>query len=441
LEAAIEQLAIEAASAGVLPNRAIVDLLLRRAPRIGSAGLPRGSGLVADIIAALIGMQNSYLAIQGPPGTGKTHTGSRVIRELVEKHHWRVGVVAQSHAVVENMLAGVVASGLDALRVGKSDSRATDLRWTEIKDDARSRARFLQEHQATGCVLGGTAWTFSHPDLLAAGQLDLLVVDEAGQFSLAATMAASIAARRLLLLGDPQQLPQVSQATHADAVDESALGWLMQGHDTLPAEFGYFLADSYRMHPALCSKVSALSYERRLKAAAEAGKRDLEGVAPGVDVVQVEHTGNRTESIEEARVVVAQIQSLVGKRWRESQDVPARPLEGKDFLVVAPYNAQVACIRDELDAAGLSAVKVGTVDKFQGQEAPVAFISMTASSHGDVPRGMAFLLNRNRVNVAVSRAKWRAVIVRSAALTSYMPSSPAELLELGAFIGLCEASS
>jgi superfamily I DNA and/or RNA helicase len=396
---------------------------------------------LADIVAALIGMQNSYLAIQGPPGTGKTHTGSHVIRELVEKHHWRVGVVAQSHAVVENMLAGVVASGLDALRVGKSDSRATDLRWTEIKDDARSRARFLQEHQSTGCVLGGTAWTFSHPDLLAAGQLDLLVVDEAGQFSLAATMAASIAAKRLLLLGDPQQLPQVSQATHADAVDESALGWLMQGHDTLPAEFGYFLADSYRMHPELCSKVSALSYERRLKPAVEAGMRDLEGVAPGVGVVQVEHAGNRTESIEEARVVVEQIQSLVGKRWRESQDVPARPLEGKDFLVVAPYNAQVACIRDELDAAGLSAVKVGTVDKFQGQEAPVTFISMTASSHGDVPRGMAFLLNRNRVNVAVSRAKWRAVIVRSVALTSYMPSSPAELLELGAFIGLCEASS
>jgi predicted RecB family nuclease len=437
LEAAIEQLAAEAAAAGVLPNRGIFDLLLRRAPRVGSAGLPRASGLVPDIVAALIGMQNSYLAIQGPPGTGKTHTGSRVIRELVEKHHWRVGVVAQSHAVVENMLAGAVASGLDGSLIGKSNPRATDRRWTEIKDDVRSRARFLQEHQSTGCVLGGTAWTFSHPDLLAAGQLDLLVVDEAGQFSLATTLAASIAARRLLLLGDPQQLPQVSQATHADAVDESALGWLMQGHDTLPAEFGYFLADSYRMHPELCSKVAALSYERRLKTAANAAKRDLEGVAPGLGVVQVEHTGNRTESIEEARAVVEQIQALVGKRWQESQDVPARPLEGKDFLVVAPYNAQVARIRDELDAAGLSAVKVGTVDKFQGQEAPVAFISMTASSHGDVPRGMAFLLNRNRVNVAVSRAKWRAVIVRSAALTAYMPSSGAELLELGAFIGLC----
>jgi superfamily I DNA and/or RNA helicase len=276
--------------------------------------------------------------------------------------------------------------------------------------------------------------------LLTAGELDLLVVDEAGQFSLASTMAASVAARRLLLLGDPQQLPQVSQATHADAVDESALGWLMQGHDTLPAELGYFLADTYRMHSELCSKVSALSYEGKLKVAADADVRELEGVAPGLGIVLVEHAGNRTESIEEARAVVEQIQALVGKRWRESQDVVARPLEGKDFLVVAPYNAQVACISEQLDAAGLSAVKVGTVDKFQGQEAPIAIVSMTASSHGDVPRGMAFLLNRNRVNVAVSRAKWRALVVRSPQLTAYMPGSPSDLLELGAFIGLCEVS-
>jgi uncharacterized protein len=438
LEVAIEQVATEAATAGVLQTRAIFDLLLRRAPRVGPAGLPRGAGLVLDIVAALIAMKNSYVAIQGPPGTGKTHTGARVIRELVEKHHWRIGVVGQSHAVVENMLAGVIASGLDASRVGKSKSKSNKRRWTEIKDDAPSRARFLQGHQATGCVLGGTAWTFSNKDLQAAVPFDLLVVDEAGQFSLAATMAASVSAMRLLLLGDPQQLPQVSQGTHADAVDESALGWLMQGHDTLPAKFGYFLADSYRMHPKLCSKVSALSYERRLNVAANAEKRELEGVDPGLSVVLVQHTGNRTESIEEARAVVKQIQSLMGKRWQESLDVGARPLDGKDFLVVAPYNAQVALINEELRAAGLSAVNVGTVDTFQGQEAPIAIVSMTASSHGDVPRGMGFLLNRNRVNVAVSRAKWRAIVVRSANFTAYLPSSPAQLLELGAFIGLCE---
>jgi uncharacterized protein len=437
-EAAIVGIATEAATAGVLPNRAIFDLLLRRAPRVQSDGLLRGPSLVSNIVAALTSMQNSYLAIQGPPGTGKTYTGSRVIRDLVEKHHWRIGVVAQSHAVVENMLAGVAASGLDASLIGKSDPRAIDRRWIEIKDDTGSRASFLQKNQSTGCVMGGTQWTFSNPGLLTAGHLDLLVVDEAGQFSIASTMAASVAAKRLLLLGDPQQLPQVSQATHADAVDESALGWLMQGHDTLPPKFGYFLADTYRMHPKLCSKVSALSYERRLRVATDAKTRDLEGVSPGLSVLLVEHTGNRTESIEEARAVVEQIQSLLGKRWQESEDVSARPLEGEDFLVVAPYNAQVERIRKELEAAGLSAVKVGTVDKFQGQEAPIAIVSMTASSHGDVPRGMAFLLNRNRVNVAVSRAKWRAIVVRSTSLTAYMPSSPAQLLELGAFIGLCE---
>jgi uncharacterized protein len=423
LEEAIEQLASEAATTGVLPNRAIFDLLLRRPPRIGSAGLPRGAGLVPDIVAALLAMQNSYLAIQGPPGTGKTHTGSRVIRELVQEHHWRIGVVAQSHAVVENMLAGIVVAGLDPALIGKSKPQAPDHSWIEIKDDALRRARFLQERQATGCVLGGTAWTFAHPDLLADGELDLLVVDEAGQFSLAATMAASVAARRLLLLGDPQQLPQVSKATHANAVDESALGWLMQGHDTLPAEFGYFLSHSYRMHPELCSKVSALSYERKLEVASDAKRRNLQGVTPGLSVVMVEHTGNRTESIEEARAVVEQIQLLAGKPWQESLDEASRPLEAKDFLVVAPYNAQVALIRGELDAAGLSAVKAGTVDKFQGQEAPVTIVSMTASSRGDVPRGMAFLLNRNRVNVAVSRAQWRAIVIRSAELTAYMPSS------------------
>jgi uncharacterized protein len=440
LEAAIEQLASEVAATGALPTRAIFDLLVRRAPRVGgTSSLSRGSDPVTDIVTTLVAMQNSYLAVQGPPGTGKTHTGSRVIRELVEKHRWRIGVVAQSHVVVENTLTAIVASGLHAALVGKSKPEAVDPRWTVLKDDARSRARFLEEHQSTGCVIGGTAWAFAHPNLLTSGDLDLLVVDEAGQFSVAATMAASVAARRLLLLGDPQQLPQVSQATHANAVDESALGWLMRGHDTLPAEFGYFLANSYRMHPALCSKVSALSYERRLEVAKDADRRDLQGVAPGLGVVLVEHTGNRTESIEEARAVVEQVRLLLGKRWQESPDIAARPLQPADFLVVAPYNAQVARIRDQLDAAGLAAVRAGTVDKFQGQEAPIAIVSMTASSHGDVPRGMAYLLNRNRVNVAISRAKWRAVIVRSVALTCYMPGSATELLELGAFIGLCES--
>jgi len=207
----------------------------------------------------------------------------------------------------------------------------------------------------------------------------------------------------------------------------------------LPAAHGYFLAESFRMHPALCAKVSTLSYAGRLHSAPPAARRDLDGVAPGLAVVEIEHEGNQTESVEEAAEVVAQVRTLLGATWTDPDDPSTpRPLAARDFLVVAPYNAQVALIRRALDTAGFTATKVGTVDRFQGQEAPVAIVSMTASAHGDVPRGMGFLLNRNRVNVAVSRAQWRAILIRSSVLTSFMPTSVDGVLQLGAFIGLCD---
>lgn len=436
LEAAIKEVGVHAAAAHSLPTRAALDMLARRSPRlIGTGALPGGGSTIASVVAALVGMNDSYVAIQGPPGTGKTFTGSRVIKELVEKHGWRVGVVAQSHAVVENMLAGIVKSGLDMSLVGKGKTESASPSWTPLTNVSK----FLDEHVATGCVIGGTAWDFANEKTVARGSLDLLVIDEAGQFSLAPTIAASVAASRLLLLGDPQQLPQVSQGTHAEPVDESALGWLMEEHQTIPADRGYFLAESYRMHPDLCERVSVLSYEGRLNASTAAAARTLQGVAAGLHVVNVAHSGNRTESPEEAAEVVAQVRTSLGAVWDDPDDSSTpRALVASDFLVVAPYNAQVAVIRDALAAAGLQAVRVGTVDKFQGQEAPIAIVSMTASSHGDVPRGMGFLLSRNRVNVAVSRAQWRAVLIRSEALTAFMPSSAHGVLELGAFIGLCQ---
>ena len=216
-----------------------------------------------------------------------------------------------------------------------------------------------------------------------------------------------------------RSVPQVSQGTHAEPVNESALGWLTEGQDTLPTDRGYFLALTHRMHPALCSKVSVLSYDGRLDAVPS--DRELAGVAPGLEVVTVAHTGNSTESTEEAAVVVATVEGLIGTPWRNG--TTKRGLQASDFLVVAPYNAQVELIRTALTAAGLDGVRVGTVDRFQGREAPVAIVSMTASSPADVPRGMGFLLSRNRVNVAVSRAQWKAILIRSPALTTYMPAT------------------
>jgi uncharacterized protein len=220
-------------------------------------------------------------------------------------------------------------------------------------------------------------------------------------------------------------------------VDCSALGWLTDGHDTLPAGLGYFLAHTWRMHPALCAVVSRLSYEGRLSAVGAAAERSLDGVAPGVGCVLVDHDGNAVASTEEAAEVVTQVRAVLGRRWRDPAAGVDRPLEGRDLVVVAAYNAQVWLVRKALDAAGLGAVRVGTVDRFQGQQAVVVVLTTAASAPADVPRGMDFLLDRNRVNVAISRAQWRAVVVRSAGLTDYLPRTPEALAELGAFLGIC----
>ncbi len=428
-----------AAGLPALPANPVVDLLLRRPPRTRSgAALPQSGERVQDAItAALLDLDSSYLAVHGPPGTGKTFTSAAVIARLVNEHRWRIGVVAQSHAVVENLFRDVIAAGVDAGSVAKKP-HGDDPLWTEIGE--KDYPMFIADHR--GCVIGGTAWDFANGTRVPRGGLDLLVVEEAGQYSLANTIAVAPAAANLLLLGDPQQLPQVSAGTHPEPVDTSALGWLVDGRHTLPAELGYFLDRSYRMHPAVCSAVSKLSYDGRLRSVdAVTTARRLDGYPPGVRVLQVDHDGNATDSPEEADAIVAETARLVGMPWTDERGT--RPLAPEHVMVVTPYNAQVVTLRQRLDAAGFTDVRVGTVDKFQGQQAPVVFISMVASSIDDVPRGISFLLNRNRLNVAVSRAKYAAVIVRSAHLTEYLPGTPAGLVELGAFLALpsCDTPS
>ncbi|MCV7426109.1 TM0106 family RecB-like putative nuclease [Mycobacterium montefiorense] len=418
-----------------LPHTAMTDVLLRRAPRTKSgAPLPRSNDTIADITAAARDLDSSYLAVHGPPGTGKTYTAAQVITRLVADHGWRVGVVAQSHATVENLLGAVIDAGLDPGRVAKKKYDHHAPRWREI--GSGDYGTFISA--SAGCVIGGTAWDFANANRVLPGSLDLLVIDEAGQFCLANTIAVAPAAVNLLLLGDPQQLPQVSQGTHPEPVDTSALDWLVDGQRTLPDERGYFLDCSYRMHPAVCAAVSELSYEGRLHSVIErTAARRLDGCQPGVRALSVGHQGNSIESPEEAGVIVAEIAGLLGSSWTDEHG--SRPLAAADVLVLAPYNAQVSLVRRRLAAAGLGDVRVGTVDKFQGGQAPVVFISMTASSADEVPRGISFLLNRNRLNVAVSRAQYTAVIVRSELLTEYLPGTPAGLLELGGFLALTSA--
>lgn len=440
IEAAIAEIArTVGASAPVLPAQPGLDILRKLPPRFrsrpGPAEVLHGRDGAADyagaITESLHDLDHSYLAVQGPPGTGKTFVGAHVIARLVARG-WKVGVVAQSHNVVENLLCRAIETGgVDPHAVAKKLAAPHHVPWGLTSEG--DVARLLES--PSGCLVGGTAWTMTGKEV-PSGSLDLLVIDEAGQFSLANTLAVSAAAKRLLLLGDPQQLPQVTQGTHPEPVDESALGWLAAGHATLPSSLGYFLADTWRMHPDLCRAVSNLSYEGKLHSAPAASLRQLEGLPPGVETVFVDHSGNATASREEAEEVVRQARRHLGLKWTPGADSESRPLEQQDLLVVAAYNAQVHLIRKHLAEAGLPEVRVGTVDKFQGQEAPVVLVSMACSAVAEAPRGAEFLLNRNRINVAVSRGQWRAVMVRSPELTSYMPHKPAALEELGAFIGL-----
>lgn len=427
------------------PANPAIDVLRRTPPRTRSdAGLAplADHDYVPAVIRSLLDLDDSFLAVQGPPGTGKTYVASHTIAELVTRHRWRIGVVAQSHAVVENVLDSVVRAGLapDLVAKAPKDAREPgDHAYTIITKDGV--AEYAAAHAASGFVVGGTAWDFANADRVPRRSLDLLVIDEAGQFSLAATIASSVAARNLLLLGDPQQLPQVSQGNHPEPVDESALGWVADGHDVLPAEFGYFLAESRRMHPAVAEPVSHLSYDGELHSHPVASLRSLEGVEPGLVPVPVLHAGNATASPEEARVVVELVGELLGRSWVDATDAAtvARPLGQRDLIVVTPYNAQLSLVRAALDEAGYSDVPVGTVDKFQGQEAAVAIVTLAASSAAAAPRGIEFLLLQNRLNVAISRAKWAAYLVYSPGLVDTLPRTPEGVAQLSAFVRLVGA--
>ena len=433
------------------PNDAAVDVLRRTPPRTRSGALAPlapddGHDYVGAVTRSLLDLDHSVLAVQGPPGTGKTYVGSHVITRLVRDHGWKIGVVAQSHAVIEHLLDRVIAAGLGPDLVAKAPKDASDAAghaFTAITKNGVGE--YTRAHAASGFVVGGTAWDFSNLGRFDRRSLDLLVIDEAGQFSLASTIAASVAAKRLLLLGDPQQLPQVSQGIHPEPVDASALGWLADGHDVLPPEYGYFLAESRRMHPAVAAHVSHLSYEGELRSFPTAELRRIDGVPPGLMPVPVEHHGNSTESPEEAEVVVSIVGSLLGRdlvdldRADETRASAPRPLGQRDIIVVTPYNAQLTRVRDALDAAGFTDVPVGTVDKFQGQEAAVAIVSLAASSAAAAPRGIEFLLLKNRLNVAISRAQVAAYLVYSPGLLDALPRTPDGVAQLSAFSRLVGA--
>ena len=430
------------AAAPEFPDDAATDILRRIPPRtLSGKPLPAaGDDTVGAIVSAVLDLDRSYLAVQGPPGTGKTYTGSRVISRLVNEYGFKVGVVAQSHAIIETLLERVVADGVAPVQVAKApkDPDATHS-YTAIPKPGM--AAFLAEHASEGAVVGGTAWDFSNTQRVDRDGLDLLVIDEAGQFSLASTIAVAAGAKRLLLLGDPQQLPQVSQGAHPEPVDASALGWVMDGDPVVRPEYGYFLARSWRMHPFVAAPVSTLAYAGQLASAPGTELRAVQGIEPGLHVIPLRHRGNSTQSPEEAAEVVRLVRDLVGRSFTDNDESRStRPLVPADIIVVTPYNAQRQLVLDALATAGYHDVPVGTVDNFQGKEAVVSITSLAASSGRDAPRGPEFLLLQNRLNVAISRAQVVAYLIHSPALLDDLPYTPEGVARLSAFARLVGAA-
>jgi predicted RecB family nuclease len=396
--------------------RAGRDLLLRRPPRLlqGEKIAPLASETPENTASRIVlALEDSVFAIQGPPGSGKTYTGARMICELIKRGQ-TVGVTALSHKVIRNLLDKIVevanernVSGIRCLHRDREGEESDGVAVARKDNDEALEA--LQSGRVN--VVGGTSWLWSPETAFEA--VDVLFIDEAGQMALADVLAVSQAAKRLVLLGDPQQLERPLQGSHPDGAEKSALEHLLNGRKTISADMGFLLPESWRLHPEVCKFTSEVFYEGKLSSHAIARSRVLQGHAwlngPGLWFVPVEHEGNRNSSAEEVQVVAQIVEGLLmpGVKWFRSAG-NKRPLRREDILIVAPYNAQVSDL-----CARLPGMSIGTVDKFQGQEAPVVIYSLTTSSPEDAPRGMEFLYSLNRLNVATSRAMSNVILVGS----------------------------
>ncbi len=440
------------------PFRAARDLLLRAHPRVGQAAgeaLQRPEETALETAQRLVrSLDRTTLPIQGPPGSGKTYAGARMILDLVAQGR-RVGVTANSHKVIGKLLDEVVdAARTDprfpdrGIRIGQkpgTDQDPTCSVATCYRDNKAARAAIAAREVD---VLGGTAWMWAREDFTDA--VDVLFVDEAGQFSLANAVCVSPAASSMVLLGDPQQLDQPTQGTHPPGAERSALAHILQvdgqAVQTMPLDRGLFLERTWRMHPRITRFTSELFYEDRLDVEPGNERQLLAGSGlldgEGIRFVAVTHAErDDTDSEEEAGAVASMVDQLLSARatWTDRAGLD-HALTQADVLVVAPYNDHRVAVEEALVARGYPGVRVGTVEKFQGQQAPISIYTMASSSADDAPRGMEFLYSLNRLNVATSRAKCLTVVVASPELIRVRCRTPHQMRLANALCRLVEVA-
>jgi uncharacterized protein len=431
MERSLMRIAEDVANGGS-KYRAARALLVGEGPRLKTMSLQlRKDEREAAFAVRIAGdLDETVLAIQGPPGAGKTYTGARMICALVDKG-LKVGIAATSHQVIDKLLSDVHAAALEtgtpvrlAHKIDEKDGSSPDApiaTLAEYDDVVDALAK------GDANVVGGTSWLWSREEL--ANAVEVLFVDEAGQMALANVVAISQAAKSVVLLGDPQQLEQPRRGTHPDGVSLSSLEHVLRGERTIPPDRGIFLPVTWRLPPRICDFTSEVFYDSRLHTREAASAQRITG-APGLcesglQFIPVEHDGNRNHSADEAEAVADLIARLTapGVTWRDANGVECQ-MTPPDVLVVAPYNAQVSRVLERLRGTG---VRAGTVDKFQGQEAPVVIYTMATSRPEDAPRGMEFLYNLNRLNVATSRARCLSILVASPRLLEPECRSPRQM--------------
>jgi uncharacterized protein len=397
------------------PFRAGRDLLLKRPPRRrGTPGGPvraPGEELLSAATRLADELDRGVLPIQGPPGSGKTYTGARMIVALAARG-LRIGVTAVGHKVIQKLLDEVHEAAREAgltIRSAHKDGTGAIPAESAVAGAGSNDAALAA--LAEGSVVGGTAWLWARDE--AVERLDYLFVDEAGQMAVADVLAVSRATRNIVLLGDPQQLEHPNQAAHPEGTDAAALVHLLEERKTLTPEKGLFLDKTWRLHPSVCGFTSKLYYENRLGPQVGNDRQSLGGptrfAGAGLHLVTVDHVGNQSVAPEEVDLIGRIVRDLLqdGVTWTDRVGKTG-PLAPDDVLIVAPYNAQIGALK-----RALPDMRIGTVDRFQGQEAPVVIYSTTSSSPEDAPRGMRFLYNPNRLNVATSRARGVVIVVAS----------------------------
>ncbi len=426
--------------------RCVVDLLLRR-PRIH--GLPENGAIqpqnavTSEIVPIVRALDESYLFIQGPPGSGKTMLASVAIAALLRDGK-RVGVMSTTHKAIQHLLHKIETAARDLgisfrglYKIGAEERYESPLRRSFVTTTTKN-ADFTED----ACDLAaGTSWLFAREDF--GPKLDYLFIEEAGQIALANVVAVAPVAKNLVLLGDPLQLAQVSQGIHPAGMGRSVLAYLLADDATVPPERGVFLDTSHRMHPKICAFVSKHVYAGRLHAAPETAGSQVESPGmsgAGLRYMPVAHEGNARESVEEAERIIAEI-ALLRKGHVRVRDGKARRITDADILIVTPYNGQRLLLESMLPEAGFPGVRVGTVDKFQGQEAPIVFYSMATSSLEYAPRGIDFLFEKNRFNVAVSRAQCMSILVAAPRLLDLRCSTVEQIAMVNLLCSFVEAAT